>query len=238
LSPNLHTKIYTFLLNKESESESWCEQADISIGWSSLDGLEKWCNEGKDPYKFQLKRPYIVDNKELSTFEDVINLFKQEIENRKEHYMLKKYFIEIKKSLDINFTITFEKFREENFYTNIEKLKLALANIFSEIKKRDFPQIKVSAINDADGQYIDIIIIQVGSVAQQNNDGMLKEAISGNFMSIKNILMNLCDWSIESSFEDENYRVNYLRSDKNIPEIEFLDYKPDGFTYKLRFYKA
>jgi len=238
LSPNLHKKIYTFLLNKDKNVDSWCEKADISIGWSSLKGLKKWCNAGKDPYKFKLKTTYIVDNKEISTFEDVINLFKQEIENRKEHHMLKKYFIDMKKSLDDNFTITYENFREDKFYTDIEKFKLAITNIFSEIKKRDFLQIKVSAINDADGRYIDIIIIQVGSVAQQSSDSMLKEAESGHFMGIKNSLTNLCDWSIESSFEDENYRVNYLRSDKNIPEIEFLDYNPDGFTYKLRFYKA
>ena len=67
---------------------------------------------------------------------------------------------------------------------------------------------------------------------------MLKEVESGNFQSIKHLLANLCDWSIESSFNEKYYKINYLRSDKDMPEIEFLDYEPDGFTYKLRFYKA
>ncbi len=66
---------------------------------------------------------------------------------------------------------------------------------------------------------------------------MLEAAGDGDFGDIKEWLTNLCDWSIESSFEDKNYRVNYLRSDQNIAEIELLDYIPKGFTHILRFYK-
>jgi len=64
---------------------------------------------------------------------------------------------------------------------------------------------------------------------------MLEEIRNGDFAGIKDNLTNLCDWSIESSFEDENYRVNYLKP-SSIKEIEKLEYKPQGFTHILRFY--
>ena len=236
LSPSLHKKVCNFLLNENKDADGWFGKDKISIGWSSLDGLDTWCNEGNKPCKFKLEQSHIVDNKEISTFGDVINLFKQEIEIRKEHNILEKIFIDIENGLSDNFSIETKHFREKNFYTDIETFKNALSNIFSEIQKRDFPEIQIKAIDET-GEYIDISIVQMGSLAQQSSNNMLQEVEDGNFKSIKKLLTNLCDWSIESSFEDEHFRVNYLRSNKNILEIELLDYEPTGFTYRLRFYK-
>jgi len=236
LSPSLHKKVYNFLLNENKDTDGWFGKDNISIGWSSLDGLDSWCNDGNKPSKFNLDQSYIVDNKEISTFGDIINLFKQEIEIRKEHNMLEKIFIDIENELADNFSVETKHFREKNFYTDIQTFKEALSNIFSEIQKREFPEIQIKAIDET-GDYIDISIIQIGSLAQQSSNNMLQEVENGNFQSIKELLINLCDWSIESSFEGENFRVNYLRSDKNILAIEPLDYDPIGFTYRLRFYK-
>lgn len=65
---------------------------------------------------------------------------------------------------------------------------------------------------------------------------MLEEINDGDFSDIKESLTNLCDWSVESSFEDEHFRVNFLHSN-NVKDIEILNNKPKGFTHVLRFYK-
>jgi hypothetical protein len=65
---------------------------------------------------------------------------------------------------------------------------------------------------------------------------MLKLADGGDSDEIKKSLMNLCDWSIESAYENEYYRINYLRG-ASVSEVELLTEKPEGFTYIMRFYR-
>ncbi len=234
ISPNLHKKIYNFLLNKEA-TENWCSNVDISIGWSSLNGLEEWCNEGNSPFDFKLEKAYEFDSKTISTFGDVISLFKREIEIRNENNMLSNIFIQQKKKLGRKFKIDLIKLEGRTFYTDVEKFQLAIKKIFEEIKKRNFFNIKVEVI-EPNSESIEIVITQLDSKAGKSAYDMLKEVEDGDFGMLKENLKNLCDWSIESSYEGENYRVNYLRQ-SSIKEIEKLDYKPNGFTHILRFYK-
>lgn len=49
-------------------------------------------------------------------------------------------------------------------------------------------------------------------------------------------LKNLCDYSIESSHENNYFRVNFLHTN-NVKDIEILSEKSKGFTHILRFYK-
>ena len=37
-------------------------ESDIGIGWSSLDGLEDWWNDGNIPFDFRLSDSYEVTN--------------------------------------------------------------------------------------------------------------------------------------------------------------------------------
>ena len=60
--------------------------------------------------------------------------------------------------------------------------------------------------------------------------------ISGDMSIIKNRLINLCDWSVESKFTEGAYRINYLVSSKDIVAYERID-EVDGFKYILTFYK-
>ena len=235
LSPNLHTKIYNFLLNKSNE-HSWCSRADISIGWSSLDGLEAWCNEGNNPFDFKLKENYEVDNKTLTTFGEVINLFKREIEIRNENNMLESIFLEEQKKLGRKFNVDLVKLKGRTFYTDVAKFKESIGRIFEEIKKRDDAhKIRVEVL-EPDAESIELKITQLNSFANRSAKEMLEEVDDGDFKILKESLINLCDWSIESSYEQESYRVNYLRSSK-IQEIEKPILSIDGFTHMLRFYK-
>ena len=205
------------------------------MGWSSLDGLEEWCNEGHNPYSFKLEHNYDIDGKTLSTFGDIIGLFKKEIEIRNENNMLEDIFINQKEKYLGKLKITLNKLKGRSFYTNVEKFELTINKIFEEIIKRDFVHVKVKVV-EVDNKSIEIVIVQESSEAGRSAKEMLDEVENGDFKMLKDNLKNLCDWSIESSHEDENYRVNYLR-ESNIKEIEKLNYKPEGFTHKLRFYK-
>ncbi len=235
LSPKLHKKIHNFIFASKGEN-TWVIKDNIAIGWSSLDGFEQWCNAGNDPFDFKLKTAFIVDGKEIAKFGDIVNIFKQEIEIRKEYHMLENIFMDLEENLDSKFSLETVKLNGKNFYTDVETFKNTLNKIFAEIQKREFFEINIEAL-DTTGEYIELKIIQKGSRAQMSAKNMLEAAGDGDFGDIKEWLTNLCDWSIESSFEDKNYRVNYLRSDQNIAEIELLDYIPKGFTHILRFYK-
>jgi len=58
LSPNLYKKIHAFLLEDSPDTDySWCSKTPINIGWSSLEGLKKHCDEGKNPFDFKLQEP-------------------------------------------------------------------------------------------------------------------------------------------------------------------------------------
>ena len=243
LSPNLHQKIYDFLFNDSNEAQNWCskEGDSLSIGWSSLQGLRAWCDEGNDPFAFCLSQSYQIENKTLSTFGGAIGLFKQEIQIRNENNILESIFIDIEERLDDELEGVFEietiKLKGKSFYTDVEVFQNVLDRIFSEIKKRqEFPKIRVECVEDEQGEYIELHITQIGSYANRSKEEMLNIADGGDSDEIKKSLQNLCDWSIESSYEEEHYRINYLKSSDS-QEVEVLDSKPDGFTHIMRFYR-
>ena len=233
LSPNLYKKIYTFLIDENpDEKYSWYNKTDINIGWSSLEGLKEHCNSGNNPFDFKLPKPIFIGRKQLSTFGEVINLFKQEIEIRAEFKNLEQIFL----SQNIQLDLSSAKLNTRQFYTDTQKFSSVLIKIFDEMKKReDFKNIEVST-TELDDRSIEIKIIQIDSFANKNANDMLEEVNNGDFADIKESLKNLCDWSIESSFEDQNFRVNFLHSN-NVKDIESLETKPLGFTHILRFYK-
>lgn len=236
LSPELHKKIYDFILN--DKPSYWNTEDSLNVGWSSLEGLAKWCDSDKNPFDFKLDSSIIVKGQQIDTFGKVINLFKKEIEIRKEGDILENLFIEQEDRLDLYFDVECIKLKGKKFYTNTEYLKKSLTRIFDIIKKYgDIEKLFEIEVKCEENEYIDIVILHVDSESNTSVSEMLKAKDRGDFQELNKTFENLCDWSIESSYEDENYRVNYLRSDSSVKEIEKLDYKPKGFTYRLRFYK-
>lgn len=243
LSPRLHKIIYNFLLNDDEENATWYNYNNekLSIGWSSLKGLREWCNDGNDPFKFQLEKEYRVNNQTLKTFGEVITLFKQEIQVRRENNVLENIFIDIEERLDEEFEGVFEfelvKLKGKTFYTDVMVFKDVLHKIFEMIKLQPkHNKIKIMIEEDSNDSYYELKIIQEDSLSGKSAKDMLNIVNGGDFSSIKESLTNLCDFSIESSYENENYRINYLSS-MNENDIEILEDKPQGFTYMLRFYR-
>jgi len=223
LSPNLYEKVCNFL---------WERDSNVALGWSSMEGLQQWCDEGNYPCDFK-------------NFKDIITTFKKEIEIRKEDNSLKSIFVQERKKLKKIFkeyqkeaSVDLTKLVNQNFYTDTENFKNAISTIFSQMSeepRHKYPNITVECIGDEIKEFTEIKIAQIDSVSQSSAEVMLRQIDNGQFESIKENLKNLCDWSIESSFEDSNYRVNYLKSN-NTEDIEELEYKPVGFTHILRFY--
>lgn len=243
LSPNLHKKIYTFLLETNPDSSySWCNKINTSIGWSSLEGLREHCDNGGNAFDFKLKE-YIVIKKGISketitTFGGVINLFKQEIEIRIDFKNLETIFNEVKKSLPDNkfkFDIKNSKLQRQ-FYTDTQSFNSAIKKIFAEITKRtEHSDIELITQELAD-RSLEIKIVQIGSTSSKDSLTLLNEVNDGDFADIRTLFSNLCDWSIESSCEDGNFRINYLHS-TNVKQIVKLEEKTKGFTHILRFYR-
>jgi len=238
LSPNLQKKIETFLFNKDSSLEySWCSKADVNISWLNLEGLREHCDSGKNAFDFPLSKSIIVENTEISTFGEIIDLFKQEIEIRTDFKNLEPIFTIQKKKLGRAFKFNLTDVRlNRQFYTDTQEIKFVIEKIFSEIKKRkEFPVIEL-LIRDLEDRSLEIKIIQIDSTANKNSTELTKAIESGDFFDIKESLKDLCDWSVEASCEDGDFRINYLHSN-NVKDIEPLAEKALGFTHILRFYR-
>ena len=241
LAPNLYKKIYTFLFETNpSDDYSWCSKTKVNIGWSSIEGLREHCNSGKKPSDFKLKKPIVLDRKPIAkNFEDIINLFKQEIEIRSDFKNLSTIFGNQQEFLGTQFDFDPSKSKlDKQFYADTQNFNEAISIIFQEIKKREeFHHIEVLT-QQYDDHSIEIKIIQRGSTSVQTHKEVIQKINSkgGDMGNIKMLLTNLCDRSIESSFTDGNYRINILHSN-NIKKVQKLDEKSDGFTHILRFYK-
>ncbi|WP_121628764.1 hypothetical protein [Poseidonibacter antarcticus] len=215
LSPNLYKEVYNFL---------WETDSTEALGWSSMDGLKNWCNAGNKPFDFK-------------DFKEIVNVFKRKIEIRKDT-MLEDIFIQERKKLGRKYKVELIKLKGVTFYTDTEKLINVIKTIFSqmhEVERHEYTNIIVEVLGDSTKEFIELKIMQLGAQAGSDAYVMLEEVQNGDFAGIKENLNNLCDWSIESSYEDKNYRVNYLTSNTS-QNIEELNYKPNGFTHILRFY--
>ncbi|NCD11082.1 MAG: ankyrin repeat domain-containing protein [Epsilonproteobacteria bacterium] len=237
LSPNLCKKVYTFLLETEPSNEySWCSKTQINLGWSSLKGLKEWCDSGKNPFAFKLPKAIFIGRKQIATFGEVITLFKGEIEVRTD---TKAFNLEsIFSNAFVNFKVDYStsKLATRQFYTDTQKFSAVLSQIAKQMHMReDCNSLEVSSM-ELEDRSIEIKLTQIGSYATQNSQGMLEEVKDGDFADIKANLTNLCDWSIESGFESEYFRINYLHSN-NVKEIVLLSEKPKGFTHIFRFYR-
>ena len=242
LSPELHRKIYDFLINNKEATQSWCskEGDDLCIGWASLEGLEAWCDTGGKPFEFKLSQEYTINGKTITHFKQIIELFKQEIQIRREANVLESIFTDKEEWLDDEYEDVFKmetiKLAGKQFYTDTETFIKIVDKIFDEIVKNpEHSNIQVKIEESDDDKYYDLCITQKGSYAGKSSQAMLEMVDGGDFEAIRGFAENLCDWSIESSHNEENYRVNYLKYiSKN--QIEKLKNKPEGFMHRLRFY--
>lgn len=172
--------------------------------------------------------------------------------NDKKNKLLKR-LIEIKKELkkvnDFEIEIDLDYLKEhdiDKFFTDTQRFEQAIKTIFQDINenmKDDNKNVVIEAdeivINNI--KMIEIRIIHINSCSSQSSQ-LLKETINtngGNFKSIYDNLLSVCDWSIDTVCSDGRYRIDYLypQIDNNKPHCNPIEDTIRGFTHILRFYK-
>ena len=244
--------IKNFLM-PDSRNYSWSEHK-IKMGYNKHVG--KWMKANPEqqpasmpissfPKKYQPKE--LINWRALSYFSDVIDFFKHCIEFRDNdlYIAVRRIF----KSPDHNIDKKeLDSLKGCAIYTDTELVKEALRIIASNVFQRPMhPELKINCKLSSIGEnkVIELRILQANSFSNRDiNDAKIKaSSAEGDFYRIKNILRNLCDFSVESRFrvgnDFRNCRINYLSSKENTEDIVYLDNEEClGFTYIMTFYTA
>ncbi|MBV7440727.1 hypothetical protein KRX57_04780 [Weeksellaceae bacterium TAE3-ERU29] len=233
----------------------------IKIGWQFPDIIREWCKThfndkgelAKQPFSMEipqeLKPEKPIAGKTIKYFEDVVNLFKKEIEFR-DNDLYKEFRIITKRDLKAeSFDISgLESLRGCSFYTNTEYVSKAISRVFKMIDSRpESPRISIFCDYLEESNEYHIKITHVNSFCNkdlrhpklllQNNED------SGDIGAIKNDLMSLCDFSIISKFKKDNKivfaEIEYLYKgvdNKNYkPKVNIIESEPEGFTFNFKF---
>lgn len=250
----LGTKILHFLntvnedgkyyINDKPQEYYWGEYR-MRYGWKSKE-LSNWARENPmiDPFEFPLPIKSIINKRsrdiEISKFGDIIRIFKDEIEVRPEESALYNLFADLRrKYLSLDFRVVLnENLKGKQFYTDVHDFKRAVSKIFREISVRTmYPNVSISADNFPQHGYTIIEILHHESYSsEKSSEEIMKEIYDGDFADIIKYLENLCDWSIESKFQDGFFRINYLSSSVSDLPKESID-NADGFKHIFKFYK-
>jgi RNA-directed DNA polymerase len=253
-------KIYPFLfqkeltkIQKEGKAIFGWGKYKIRIGWQYPDTIANWSkqNLGKSPFTMELpddlKPDKPIQGKTIKYFEDVVNLFKKEIEFRDNDL-----YIEIKVAIAKiipNHRIDEEKLqslRGVSFYTNTEYVIKAIKRILQMIKaKPSSIDVSISCSFDSQNKEYVIEILHYNSFSDRPiNDPKIKlKYDSGDMGILKTTLTSLCDFSIESRFKNEQGESKFYRIDYLYNEIQKGDYQPkfceidnaEGFKFILKF---
>src|SRR5690554_1549381 len=265
-SPDLYwNKINPFLFQKKltsleisgKKAFGW-GRYKIGIGWQYPFIVKEFCQKnfdnqnvhGKKPHTLEIPPDLIPNNipgKTIKTFENVIDLFKPEIEFR-DNQLWVGIKTALKKTLPNHSidNVSLEKLKGCSFYTNTEYVLKAISRIFNMVKSRsNSKDIKISCFLDLEtNQYI-LEIVHLNSYSDMNiNHPKLLAEKNGDISILRTTLLSLCDFSIESRFKNENgddidARIEYLYDNVNSnnwqPKIEILNQSSEGFKFILKF---
>jgi hypothetical protein len=270
---DLYNLIRYFLYDPKSEmidevpKYGWPNLNELKIGWQTPNNLLiDWCKENYDEhinsmkFKFPMEFPLPksltpknkINGKFISTFEDVVNIFKNEIQFRDDYL-----YDEIKKKTstitDFNIELD-DNLKEVQFYTYTRGFIMAIGRIFEMFKMNElFKEIRICS--ELKQNYFIVKIIQIGSFPTKKiQEGNLKNFIGGDLNIIIGNVFSLCDYSIVSKFKDENgneiigelvlltehtkgnREKNKLKSLFTTPELIPVEGNVEGFMHQFKFY--
>lgn len=251
LCEHLWRTIRNFLLNDEP-SNFWSDEFKLKIGYNKY--VKAWmdANPSLQPFSMPISafpkeiQPVSLINGRIPVyFDDIVNVFKKCIEFRDNnlYFTVRSVF----KKSDFNIDMSaLETLRGKTFFTDTENVKNGLGLIANNIFARpEFPELRISChlLQENEQPKIQLRITQIGSFSDKDLTDPKISANSdiGDFQNIIKKLRNLCDFSIESRFRNEQMeqylRITYLSSslqkEQHITEIEAN--RCDGFTYLLTF---
>lgn len=272
---DLYNLIKYFIYEPQTKLDSngvpeygWPNLYEMKFGWQYPNNLLiNWCKENYDnksvderkkpfqyilPIELRPKKP--VKGKEIKYFEDVVYVFKTEIQFREE-YLYKELRKRNRSMVDFNF-VGIEDAKALSLYTYTPGVLSAIDHILEQIKTNETASDVKFSFEEHEDKFI-ISICQVNSypTAKELNPKNPKAFAGGHLNAIAESLFSLADFSVESKFnykgkghygellltydgaEGEMVRNNISLSNppKFIPfnksEKEVL-----GFTYKMTFY--
>ena len=243
INKNIGTKIYHFIKFDNPEWSSYQTKDKIEMGWGHPDFI-KWIKENpnKKPDQFRLPNQIRKTNGEtVSNFKDLRELFNREIRFKDGLYNIFKLIKKSSEAKDFNIKIVDEdKFRKSyEIYTDvywvIERVKDIITHFQGFIKNSTEIEI---ALKKPENKLI-IEITHIGSYPNSDvNSPSFDEFNEGHLSRFKTKFRGICDWAIESKFEDGEYRLNYLRSDNRDFKENAKSNDIKGFKHILTFYEV
>jgi hypothetical protein len=267
-----YEKVYPFLFQRdltrlekdpnEKKEFGWGRGDQlIKIGWQYPNIIKEWCanhfdekTNKKTPFEMEVPNNVLPSRKihgiPIKYFEDVVEVFKKEIEFRDNdlYYRIKRL---VKKRLS-EFNIdenALKSLKGHSFFTNTEYVEKSIDRILYHISKRtENPEVKIYGSITMDKNYFVLEIVHKGSFSDKllNNNKIQLNKDSGDMLYIlRRTLQSLCDYAIESRFREiesgelVSYRIHYLYNgveEQNWqPFKEKMDKGAEGFKHILNF---
>lgn len=246
----------------------WPNLYEMKFGWQYPNNLLiDWCKENYDnknvedrkkPFQYllppELRPKKLVKGKEIKYFEDVVNVFKTEIQFREE-YLYRELRKRNRSMKDFNF-LGIEDAKAFSLYTYTPGVLSAIDHILEQIKTNETARdVKFSFEEHEDKFTISICQINSYPISKELNPNNPKTFVGGQLNAIAESLFSLADFSVESKFYykgKDHYGELFLTYDgtegeilnnnislSNPPKfIPFNETKREvlGFTYKMTFY--
>ena len=241
--------VRNFIFDTENAAKDF-NNKDIKFRWKDL---SKWCLEHKGKHPNYV----LVDD---YNFEHYINIFKNTIEfrtddyrwsfaNRVTEFICKEDVINCRQDININFTDEFFSIGNSlHVYVDVRQFFSAIKEIVRWIitNKSKSNEVEVS-LEEHDDKY-------VFSIFHKNSffsidDNKLKGQ-DGDFPKVREMLLNVADWTIETDIKDKSVRVfcldqntEYINTESNVNKvksdnrIEFLNSKVGGVKHLITLYK-
>ena len=266
---NLYNLIRYFIYKPKPELDEqgipkygWRNFPEIKIGWQFPNNLLiNWCRENYDnqdikktAFEYSLTKEFKpqkpIKGKIITTFENVADVFKTEIQFR-DNYLFNELQKRQNKMKDFEF-VDIENFENLDFYTYTSGVLSAIDTILNEIKRNETAKTIYFSFKFQNDELI-IDITHFNSYANRKlNQNNLLHFLGGGLNSIATDLISLCNFSVISKFNDTNNKdfnaeLCILHNDtKAIWERKGLKLTSQpilietteeirGFTYRLKF---
>lgn len=233
------------VLSYEGKKYGWGSER-LPFGWRSKE-LQEWCriNPNKEPSNYELMESFETSyGEKCKTFANVISIFRGEFQFRSDIRNFTKFFLQETEILRTkNFTVCRRSIEEAKVYTNVQAFRNAVSYVFSGIinYRKLSDKVNISSVKkssretELERDYLEVIILHVGSITDKKSNELWLARHSGDFYTIRKNLWNVCDWIVEARCADGYFRFNYLTSYSGVKDYEKIE-DPGGFKHIFRFY--
>lgn len=272
---NVHRDLFNlvnyFIYSPKTETDNgipkfgWPNLNELKIGWQFPRRiLIEWCKENFDnkdeheikypfqyplPKELQPQKP--IKGKMITTFENVVDVFKTEIQFR-EDYLYKELKKRNNRMLDFKFE-GIEDFRNLDYYTYTPGFLAAIDTILAEIKKNETEKhIRFSYEMLKEELIVDVTHVNSFPIRKLNTNN-LSQFLGGGLYAIAGSIFSLCDFSVISKFKDDHNNISHSElcivyddikgtlsgketSITGTPQLRTFNKKIEGFTYRFKFY--